>query len=153
MPKKNIFLGEILFFMKKRWFFGRFFCFLRPEFGHGRLGHPQSLEYLRLFSILKFLKLSSILIFLGAFFNLNFFRLSSIIIGNLFEISEITKVQFICLTFKEGWKKGEVLSSYRKIYIQISWGFFHRVICYNLSLFGKMLKVSRIVIFKDLLLR
>ena len=26
-------------------FFGRFFCILRPAFGHGRLGHPQSLEY------------------------------------------------------------------------------------------------------------
>ena len=29
------------------WFFGRFFCFLRPAFGHGCLGHPQSLEYLQ----------------------------------------------------------------------------------------------------------
>ena len=25
-----------------------FFCFLWPAFGHGRLGHPQSLEYLLL---------------------------------------------------------------------------------------------------------
>ena len=27
------------------WFFQPFFCFLQPAFGHGRLGHPQSLEY------------------------------------------------------------------------------------------------------------
>ena len=26
--------------------FERFFDFLRPAFGHGRLGHPESLEYL-----------------------------------------------------------------------------------------------------------
>ena len=32
--------------------FWTFFCFLRPAFGHGRLGHPQSLEYLvELFSL------------------------------------------------------------------------------------------------------
>ena len=34
------------FLKKKRWFFGRLFSFLRPAFGHGRLCHPQSLEYL-----------------------------------------------------------------------------------------------------------
>ena len=45
MQKKIFFLGKFYFFKKKRWFFGRYFCFLRPAFGHGRLGHPQSLEY------------------------------------------------------------------------------------------------------------
>ena len=29
--------------------FRTFFCFLRPAFGHCRLGHPQSLEYFSLF--------------------------------------------------------------------------------------------------------
>ena len=44
--QKKIFLGgKFHFFKKKRWFFGRFFCFLRPAFGQCRLGHPQSLEY------------------------------------------------------------------------------------------------------------
>ena len=33
------------FFTKKKKIFERFFDFLRPAFGHGRLGHPQSLEY------------------------------------------------------------------------------------------------------------
>ena len=36
---KNNCLGNFYFFTKKKLIFGRFFC-------HGRLGHPQSLEYL-----------------------------------------------------------------------------------------------------------
>ena len=51
--KKFIFLKLFYFFKKKRWFFGRFFCFLRPAFGHGRLGHPQSLEDFNYFLFLK----------------------------------------------------------------------------------------------------
>ena len=44
---KKIFWGGNFYFLKKKsWFFCSFFCFLRPAFGHGRLGHPQSLEYL-----------------------------------------------------------------------------------------------------------
>ena len=46
-------MGKFYFFKKKRWFFGRFFCYLRPAFGHGRLGHPQSLEYFTQFSQLR----------------------------------------------------------------------------------------------------
>ena len=34
---------QILFFKEKKLIFRLFFCFLRPAFGHGRLGHPQSL--------------------------------------------------------------------------------------------------------------
>ena len=37
---------NFIFFKEKKVIFGRFFCFLRPAFGHCRLGHPQSLEYL-----------------------------------------------------------------------------------------------------------
>ena len=37
--------GPIFFPPKKKVIFERFFYFLRPAFGHGRLGHPQSLEY------------------------------------------------------------------------------------------------------------
>ena len=33
--------------------FQTFFCFLRPAFGHGRLGHPQSLKYLKYFGITR----------------------------------------------------------------------------------------------------
>ena len=33
--------------------FERFFYFLQPAFGHGRLGHPQSLEYLFNFYIFQ----------------------------------------------------------------------------------------------------
>ena len=40
---------NFIFLRKKADFFGRFFCFLRPAFGHGRLGHPQSLEYFFIF--------------------------------------------------------------------------------------------------------
>ena len=40
-----LFLRLLLFFYEKNLFFGRFFCFLQPAFSHGRLGHPQSLEY------------------------------------------------------------------------------------------------------------
>ena len=35
----------IFVFKQKKVFFRPFFCFLSPAFGHGRLGHPQSLEY------------------------------------------------------------------------------------------------------------
>ena len=35
----------ILFLTRKKLIFGRFFCFLKPTFGHGRLGHPKSMEY------------------------------------------------------------------------------------------------------------
>ena len=43
MPKK---LGVIFFFLRKKVdFFFFLLDFLRPAFGHGRLGHPQSLEY------------------------------------------------------------------------------------------------------------
>ena len=45
MQKKFLGGGKFYFLKKKRSFFGRFFCFLQPAFGHGRLGHPQSLEY------------------------------------------------------------------------------------------------------------
>ena len=45
MQKKISFWGKFYFFKKKTVLFWRFFCFLRPAFGHGRLGHPQSLEY------------------------------------------------------------------------------------------------------------
>ena len=41
--KKN--LGNFYFFTKKKLIFKQFFNFLRPAFGHGRLGYPQSLEY------------------------------------------------------------------------------------------------------------
>ena len=37
-------------------FFRRFFCFLRPAFGHSRLGHPQSLEYCGLIPTLSLLE-------------------------------------------------------------------------------------------------
>ena len=36
---------RIFFLQKKKLIFERFFDFSRPAFGHGRLGHPQSLEY------------------------------------------------------------------------------------------------------------
>ena len=36
----------LFFFYKKKLILGRFSNFLWPAFGHGRLGHPQSLEYL-----------------------------------------------------------------------------------------------------------
>ena len=50
-------LGNFYFFTKKSWFFGGFLDFLRPAFGHGRLGHPQSLEYYNIYQIYhKFLK-------------------------------------------------------------------------------------------------
>ena len=43
----NFFGGCFYFFYeKKKQIFERFFDFLRPAFGHGHLGHPQSLEYL-----------------------------------------------------------------------------------------------------------
>ena len=45
MQKKIFFLGNFYFFTKKSRFFCGFLDFLRPAFGHGRLGHPQSLEY------------------------------------------------------------------------------------------------------------
>ena len=38
-------LGNFDFFTKKSWFSTFFFFLLRPAFGHGRLGHSQSLEY------------------------------------------------------------------------------------------------------------
>ena len=41
--------------MKKKQIFVRFFCFLRPALGHGRLGHPQSLEYSLQFLLSKWL--------------------------------------------------------------------------------------------------
>ena len=41
-PKK---LGVIFICLGKKLIFDRFFAFLRPAFGHGCLGHPQSLEY------------------------------------------------------------------------------------------------------------
>ena len=44
MQKKKIW-GKFNFVKKKRCYFRPFFCFLSPAFGHGRLGHPQSLEY------------------------------------------------------------------------------------------------------------
>ena len=50
MQKKN-WGGKFYFFTKKNWFFGRFFCFSRPAFGHGHLGHPQSLEYTFFFTL------------------------------------------------------------------------------------------------------
>ena len=34
---------------EKKLIFFAFFEFLRPAFGHGRLGHPQSLEYYKLY--------------------------------------------------------------------------------------------------------
>ena len=37
--------------------FRTFFCFLRPAFGHGCLGHPQSLEYF-LIEMISFFKFS-----------------------------------------------------------------------------------------------
>ena len=45
MQKKIFFIGNFYFFSEKKMIFERFFDFLRPAFGHGRLGHPQSLEY------------------------------------------------------------------------------------------------------------
>ena len=51
MQKKIFFWGKFYFFKKKRSFFQPFFCFLQPAFGHGRLGHPQSLEYSSSFSL------------------------------------------------------------------------------------------------------
>ena len=42
MQKKYIF-WVILFFYEKKMIFERVFEFSRPAFGHGRLGHPQSL--------------------------------------------------------------------------------------------------------------
>ena len=45
MQKKIFFLGNFYFFTKKKLFLSDFFDFLRPAFGHGRLGYPQSLEY------------------------------------------------------------------------------------------------------------
>ena len=44
MQNKN--LGNFLFNKKKVDFRAFFFDFLGPAFGHGRLGHPQSLEYI-----------------------------------------------------------------------------------------------------------
>ena len=46
MQKKDFRL--FLVFYEKKADFRAFFCFLWPVFGHGRLGHPQSLEYLKL---------------------------------------------------------------------------------------------------------
>ena len=43
MPKKKIVI--FIFLRRKKLVFERFVDFLRPAFGHGRLGHPQSLEY------------------------------------------------------------------------------------------------------------
>ena len=43
--QKKCFFGNFCFFYEKKLIFGRFLCFLQPAFGHGRLGHPQSLEY------------------------------------------------------------------------------------------------------------
>ena len=43
--KKEIFFGGKFLFFTKKMIFQPFFCFLQPAFGHGRLGHPQSLEY------------------------------------------------------------------------------------------------------------
>ena len=43
--QKKIFFNVILIFLRKKKIFERFFDFLRPAFSHGRLGHPQSLEY------------------------------------------------------------------------------------------------------------
>jgi len=37
--------GNFYFFTGKKLIFERFFDFLRSAFGHGRLGHLQSLEY------------------------------------------------------------------------------------------------------------
>ena len=45
--KKIFFGGNFYFFYEKKLIFLTFFNFLRPAFGHGRLGHPQSLEYFR----------------------------------------------------------------------------------------------------------
>ena len=44
MQKKKKF-EEHFIFLRKKGDFSTVFCFLRPAFGHGRLGHPQSLEY------------------------------------------------------------------------------------------------------------
>ena len=46
MQQKKLGGGKFYFFTKKnKQIFRPFSCFLRPAFGHGRLGHPQSLEY------------------------------------------------------------------------------------------------------------
>ena len=50
MQKKKYFLGANFIFFRKKGDFSDVFCFLRPAFGHGRLGHPQSLEYVQMFS-------------------------------------------------------------------------------------------------------
>ena len=44
MQKKYFFLGNF-YFLRKKTVFRAIFDFLRPAFGHGRVGHPQSLEY------------------------------------------------------------------------------------------------------------
>ena len=47
-------LSSLLFLRKKKQIFRPIFCFLRPAFGHGRLGHPQSLEYHLLFCVIMY---------------------------------------------------------------------------------------------------
>ena len=48
MQKQIFYLGNF-FFNEKKLISERFFDLLRPAFGHGLLGHPQSLEYLYYF--------------------------------------------------------------------------------------------------------
>ena len=43
--QKKYFLKVLLIFFMKKADFWLFFFFSWPAFGHGRLGHPQSLEY------------------------------------------------------------------------------------------------------------
>ena len=49
----HLFKFKFKFFYEKKLIFGHFFFFSRPEFGQGRLGHSQSLEYFNLILCFK----------------------------------------------------------------------------------------------------